>query len=438
MEKLSGVNVSGFIDGEFGLGEGVRATIRALETQDIPIAVNNLNIETVHAQGDKSVRGYSPENPFPINIIHLNGDLLLDHQTARGAHYLKDKYNIGYWAWELPEFPSEWKAALYTLDEIWTPSNFCVESFSPKSPVPILKMPHSIKVPETSLTRRRLGLPDRKFIFLFMFDFWSVTERKNPLGLIEAFTQAFGHNEDVLLCMKSINGASHPKEFAELRSLAEPYNNIKLVDGVWERDDVWGLIRNSDCYVSLHRAEGFGLSMAESMYCGKPVIATGYSGNSEYMNVNNSYPVRYHLETLSHDCGHYKKGDTWAVPDLSHAADQMRRVFSNPDESKQIGGRAAQDMRTFFDVEIVGSRMRKRLEYINYLCGGFEEVKAESDKFKQYVQNEIQIDNQLDMIHRLQRRIQMMEESRFWKIRNQWFKLKKLRLISKKLLRLDT
>src|SRR5215207_8660666 len=120
MEKLSGVNITGFVDGEFGLGEGVRATIRALETQGIPLATNNLNLETIHSQGKNGAGTFPYDNPFSINIFHLNGDLLLDHQASRGEHYLKGKYNIGYWAWEMPEFPSEWKAALYMVDEIWT------------------------------------------------------------------------------------------------------------------------------------------------------------------------------------------------------------------------------------------------------------------------------------------------------------------------------
>lgn len=378
----------------------------------------------VHRRRDKTYGNISADNPFPVNIVQLNGDMMFGFKKNFAADYLKGKYNIGYWAWELPEFPADWTTALYAFNELWTPSNFCVEAFSQVSPFPVLKMPHSIDVPETTITRSDLKLPPDKFIFLFVFDFFSVFERKNPLAIIEAFKQAFGTDKRVLLFLKSINGASHKEKLQELKNAAKNAENIKTVDEIWDRKDVWGLIRNCDAYVSLHRSEDFGLTIAEAMFCAKPVIATDYSANSEYMNVNNGFPVRYKLEKLERDYGHYKKGNSWAEADISHAAALMRRVFDFPEEAKQTGERAAENAKDFLGAEAVGRSMRRRLEYINFLHDDFQNVSNLSEKFSQIAEYEINLKQQTEAISNLENRIEMMEASRFWKIRNHWFRVK--------------
>lgn len=429
MNKDFGVNICGFINGEFGLGEGARSTIRSLEAARIPVAINNINTFVTHRQNDRSYSSFTEENPFPINIIQINCDVLpeLERRIDRkflSRKYLSNKYNIGYWAWELADFPANWETMIYDFNEIWTPSNYCVEAFSSISPVPVLRMPHAIQLPKQIKTRRELNLPVHKFIFLFVFDFASVFERKNPAAVIEAFNEAFGEDDKVMLVLKSTNGEICADELKKLKKFVGNSANIKIINGFWDKADVRSLIANCDCYVSLHRAEGFGLTMAEAMFYGKPTIATAYSANTDFMNVNNSFLVRYELKTLDEDFGHYKKGNVWAEPDIRHAARLMRRVFENPEKAREIGAKAAADVKMNLSPEKIGEKMKRRLEHIAFLSDDFREAAKTNLNLPQTTHLKIEARKYLERKQELEKQITEMEASRFWKIRNQWFKVK--------------
>ncbi|MBP5975111.1 glycosyltransferase [Brasilonema sp. CT11] len=420
---LPGVNIAGYINSEFGLGEGVRSTIRALEAVDIPFVINNCTFNTFHRKLDDTYTNFSDENPHPINIVHVNGDMINFFLNSVGIEYFKNKYNIGLWAWELPDFPKEWLRAFNLFDEIWTPSSYSVEAISeaycqgqnaPLSPVPVLKVMHSIWLPQPTASKQSLGLPDNKFIFLFIFDFYSVFERKNPIAVIEAFQRAFGKNDQVLLVLKFSNAHKFPDKYKQLKDLAQDFKNIKIIDKYLLKNDVNTLIYHSDCYVSLHRSEGFGLTIAEAMFYGKPVIATAYSGNIDFMNVNNSFPVKYSLTTLTEDYAHYKKGSTWAEPDIDHAAYLMQYVFKNYEEVKQIGAKAAEDIRSYLSPKVIGQKMKNRLGAIT----------QNSSKLIESPQLETELKHKDAEIERLKALVDYMERSNFWQLRNWWFKLK--------------
>jgi glycosyltransferase involved in cell wall biosynthesis len=425
MGKIPGVNVCGFIDGEFGLGESVRSTIRSLESQGIPVAINNLNIEIAQRRKDTSFADFSADNPYPINIIQLNGDRIHELEKAFKGEYLKGKYNIGYWAWELQDFPDNWRAGLYAFDEIWALSNYCADGFARVSPVPVLGMPLSVETRVSDVTRAHLKLPEDKFIFLFTFDYGSVYERKNPLGAIRAFKEAFGEDDRVLLFIKSINGSLLQKDnLGRVKDAIGDARNIQMADGVWDRADVMGLMANCNAYVSLHRSEGFGFTIAEAMSFGKPVIATAYSAPTEFMNLNNSLPVRYRLKEMERDFPPYKKGSVWADPDESHAAELMRYVFEHPEEAARIGTRAAQDIKETIAPDIIGRRMKNRLEYIAFLKGDFEGV-SESGKAPRSAAHEIEIVKLEGKVQYLEEYIEVMKQSFFWKLRDRWWRLKR-------------
>jgi glycosyltransferase involved in cell wall biosynthesis len=426
MSKIPGVNVLGFIDGEFGLGESVRSTLRSLESQGIPVAINNLNIEIAQRRRDTSYREFSADNPHPINIVQLNGDRIHELEEAFKGEYLKGKYNIGYWAWELQDFPDNWRSALYAFDEIWALSSYCADGFARVSPVPVLAMPLSIESRESNVSRAQLKLPEDKFIFLFTFDYGSVYERKNPIGLIRAFKEAFGDNDRVLLFIKSINGNLLVKEGIErVREEIGDAQNIRGVDGVWDRADVMGLMANCDAYVSLHRSEGFGYTIAEAMSFAKPVIATAWSSNTEFMNLNNSFPVRYRLVEMERDYPPYRKGSVWADPDVSHAAELMRYVFDNRDEAAKIGARAAADIKETLAPDVIGRRMKDRLEYITFLNGDFPAPREDGGQGARPVSRDVEIVKLEGKIGHLEETIDVMKQSFFWKLRDRWWKLKR-------------
>ncbi|PSB35936.1 glycosyl transferase family 2 [filamentous cyanobacterium Phorm 46] len=373
MNHNLGINIAGYINGEFGIGEGVRANIRAASAAGIPFNINNFT-RSPHRKRDTTYQNFSQDNPHPINLIQVNADEVATFIKHTDSSYFRNKYNIGFWAWELPQFPPEWQPEFNHFHEIWTYSNHCAEAISAVSPIPVIKIMPSISLAQSALERAALNLPQDKFIFLFVFDFSSRIERKNPLAVIQAFKQAFGEDNRVLLIVKSSNSKNFPEAQASLNSAIANHSNIKHLDGYLSKEKINGLLYNCDCYVSLHRCEGFGLTMAEAMFYGKPVIATGYSSNTEFMNVGNSFCVKYKLIPIEQDCGPYKKGNVWAAADVEHAASFMQYVFNNPREAQQIGAIAADEIKSLLNPQVTGDKIRKRLEYIAEMTDNFQSL----------------------------------------------------------------
>jgi glycosyltransferase involved in cell wall biosynthesis len=359
-----GVNVAGYLTGEFGLGESARAIVRSLEAVGVPYALNNIEA-SCHRNLDTTFQHFSETNPYRINLVAVNVDLAPFFHEQKGDAYFQERYNIATWFWELSTFPEEWVSRFSDYQEIWVASQFCAESLAKVSPIPVVKMawPLQMTGPAISGDRARFGLAESSFVFLFTFDFSSVFERKNPLGVVEAFRNAFARTEDVVLVFKSINSANDPEKLDQLKQAAAGLN-VKFVDGHLEGEEMRSLFASCDCYVSLHRSEGLGLGLAQSMCLGKPVIATAYSGNMDFMNINNSFPVQYTLVELDQDYGPYKKGNVWAEPDIGHATDMMRTIYENPAAAAAIGWRASEDIKKSMNPVVTGKEMLRRLRRV--------------------------------------------------------------------------
>ena len=203
---------------------------------------------------------------------------------------------------------------------------------------------------------------DDRFTFLFTFDFFSTMRRKNTDGLIEAFARAFAPGEGPRLLLKTINGRLRPEAEAELRRKSAQHPDIELIDAYLEPAQNAALLARADCYVSLHRSEGFGLTLAEAMALGTPVIATGYSGNTDFMTARNSYLVEWTPTRVGPECEIYPAEGSWAEPDLDHAAELMRRVWKRPQEARAKAERAREDIHRLYAPEVVGRLARARLE----------------------------------------------------------------------------
>ena len=213
------------------------------------------------------------------------------------------------------------------------------------------------------MTRESLGLPPG-FLFLFTFDFFSFLERKNPLAVVESFRRAFDPGEGPLLLLKTINGDKCVSNLERVRAAAADRPDIRIIDGYFTAEQKNALIRLSDCYVSLHRAEGLGLTLAEAMALERPVIATGYSGNLEFMTPENSYLVDYDAGSVPPGCDPYPAGSRWANPRVDHAAALMRRVFENRPEALQKAARGRRDIETTFNVKVAAEALTRRLAAI--------------------------------------------------------------------------
>jgi len=359
-----GVNILGYVRTETGVGEAARGLARAVEAAGLPCSLTNIEFNVRARRRDRSLGEILAGPEYGINIFAVNADQVGHVAAHLGLARYSGRHNIGCWSWELDVFPEQWLSSFDLYDEVWAPSRFCAASFAAASPVPVVCIPLSVEIdapPEGD--RSRFGLPADDFVFLFVFDFLSYMERKNPIGLVRAFRRAFGGDPGVRLILKTVNADADTEGVAALRHEMEGAS-VEIVDGYLERGEVYDLIAACDCYVSLHRSEGFGLTMAEAMALGKTVIATGYSGNMEFMDVNNSLLAHHRLVELEHDLGPYRRGSRWAEPDLEHAAALMRRVVEQPELRRRLGERARADVRAHLGRAAVGAMVRQRIEYI--------------------------------------------------------------------------
>jgi glycosyltransferase involved in cell wall biosynthesis/lipopolysaccharide biosynthesis glycosyltransferase len=361
--KKYGVNISGYFKGEFGVGQSARNYVSAIKKAGIPYVLNNIEANS-HKNSNTTFENFQSENPYSINLMVINADQIPVLYKKMGSTYFQ-RYNIGVWAWELEDFPDKWIKNLDKFDEIWGVSSFVSKSISKKSKIPVIPLPCPIQLDEDKISnnKEKFGIDKNKFVFLFVFDFLSFSERKNPVGLIKSFSKAIPEPNGAELIIKCINGDQFPNEFNRLKTEAKK-NNVILMTMNLEKNDLLSLVNCADCFVSLHRSEGFGLTIAEAMYLEKPVIATSYGGNMDFMNKTNSFPVKYKLKEITKDEGPYSKGNFWAEPDLEDASHLIRYVFENQQEAKLKGKKGAEEIRKIFSPEEVGKKIKARLEEI--------------------------------------------------------------------------
>lgn len=358
-----------------GRAEDIRTAASACDAAAIPFAMRNLfgdygrQWTELHKDFPLMDR-VDPEAAFSANLFVLNANEMASVPQQLGGDFMAGHYNIGYWAWELSEFPDAWLPALAGLDEIWAPSRFIQQAVRAKTDLPVTWMPLAVEpgvIPSTE--RRTLGLPERKFLFLFFFDFRSYVSRKNPLAVLNAFHQAFGPTDDRVGLVIKTNGMEEcPEAYQAFKDLDVARDaRIHLVDRVMDDRELKGLMNQCDCFVSLHRSEGFGRGMAEAMYMGKPVIATAYSGNLDFMTPENSCLVDYRLIPVGEQDYPYGTGQHWAEADGEMAASFMRALVSEPTLAREKGTRAARDVRRDLSFAAAGRRYRQRLEQLGLI-----------------------------------------------------------------------
>ena len=371
----SGVNIVGYLESEKGVGEIARSGLRVVEAAAVPFVANNV-IDAGSYNLELLPQSLSADNPYGVNLIAVNPEQFADFAKGR-RDYFESRFNIGYWAWELSEFPKEWEPAFDYVDEVWTLSEFARDSIAASSPVPVQVVHCSLDFnyhPVIQHGRDTFEIPEDTFVFLFIFDFHSAIERKNPVGLVQAFKKAFGSRKDVQLLIKSSHSDEHLDQLQILEQAAAG-PNVRVFDEVLSKDAKQSLMMAADCYVSLHRSEGFGLTIAEAMMYGKPTVATDYSGNRDFMTADTSFPVPYKLVDIDRDHGRYRVGQQWAQPDLDYAADVMRHIEQNREEAAGVGRRAKVHVSDVLHPATIGRKVRLRLRELGFLQD-FESVAA--------------------------------------------------------------
>lgn len=275
---------------------------------------------------------------------------------------------VAVWYWELEEVPSTWTSRAREFTELWAPTKFIGDAMRKALDVPVIDLLPGVELePVTPLPRSRFGLPEGEFIFLFMFDMCSIFERKNPLAIIDAFDLAFpktinGPTRPILV-IKVNRGSFNQAGMTALKIGLDRIGGI-LLDGTYTRNEAYALIQCADAYVSLHRSEGFGLTMAEAMLMDKPVIATGYSGNMDFMNKETAHLIPYEMIDIEETRLVYRKGMRWANPSIVHAAKAMRAIMEQPIETKAMAARGKLHIQRVLSLDAAGKRFLERAQYL--------------------------------------------------------------------------
>ena len=368
MEELrEGINFAGYFRSENGLGEAARLLAAVVDASGIPYTTTTYT-RSPSRQGAPFVDRGDGVPRYDVNLLAINGDGVVAFAADTGPAFFERRHTIGAWAWETDRLPDRWAGSLEMVDEIWMPSDYSRAAVDGATEKPTFTFPHPIPVPPPPrVGRSQVGLPE-SFTFLFAFDFFSRAERKNPLGLVEAFRRAFPRPGEAALVIKTANGRRRPVELEQLRAAAGARTDVRIVDDYMPADRLRAMIGLCDCYVSLHRAEGFGLTMAEAMAQRRPVIATGYSGNLTFMTPDNSYLCGYRLVPVGQEAGFYSGGGRWADPDLEEAAQLMRHVFERREEASARGARALEDVGRHHSVAARAALLRRRLDWVRETC----------------------------------------------------------------------
>lgn len=376
-----GLNIVGYTEAPSGLGEAVRLNIQAAEKHNIPL--NIINYEKV-----KYKTSYEYSFKYTVNLVQISLNDLDRFFSVIEPDFFIDKYSILFLIWESEYIPLNLKKNVNLFNELWTASTYCKELFQKVYSGPIITVPHPVEVNLKPIQNQK-PFPffnKSEFNFLFIFSYHSSIERKNPFFLIEAFSKAFDGYDNVVLVIKTSGAEKFKQPERNLQQFASSKNNIKIINMDMDKNSINHLINDSDCYVSLHHSEGFGLTLAEAMYLGKPTLATNYSGNTEFMNENNSFLVDYELGFIVNPDINFSSKTIWANPLIHDAINKLKEVYENKPLRNQKATNAKLFVKEKLSFDSVGLIMRDRL---NYIYNNLDDLSI-NDKRQAYLLNQLQ------------------------------------------------
>lgn len=364
-----GINLIGDIKAETGLGQSMRILADILEKSQIPFVVIQINqpgdLNRNQGQWDHKIE---EKAKYAVNVIHINNSEWAESYIKLPVEILAGRYNIAYWLWELETLPKSWIPCLETVDEIWAPSEFICDCYRRYTDKKIVKIPYGIRLKTpVEFGRSHFELPEDVFLFLIMYDFKSISERKNPKGMVKAFCEAFtpeyANSEKIGLIVK-INHVETKQELDALKEWLQEYQYIYYITDNLSRSEVESLIAVADVLVSLHRSEGFGLPLAEAMYLGTPVIATNWSATTEFMTEKAACLVDYQMIELDKQLGPYPKGSRWADADIKQAAEFERKLYEDKTLYDELRREAKKQVGEILNHEKIGLKIKEQIRRI--------------------------------------------------------------------------
>jgi glycosyltransferase involved in cell wall biosynthesis len=363
-----GVNLIGYAFGELGIGEDVRMAAQALDAAGVPFTVIDFPPGDNIRQNDRSVEQWVCKKAvYSINMVCLTALEHLRLYAEKGSGLFDGRYCIGYWPWELQAWPQNWRHCFNLVDEVWASSQHTYHAVRQATALPVEYMPMAVSLPRgldaaAPKLRSNFNLPDNKYLFVFSFDGNSFIERKNPLAVVKAFTNAFAASEqDVGLVVKCMRPDPDNLVWQEIGDLAAQDERIIVYDAMLSKLDVMELYRACDCFVSLHRAEGFGRGIAEALLLGLDVIATDHGGNVDFCRKAGAHLVSCDMVPLNDTDYVEAHGQYWAEADIQDAAHAMRRAYAK-------SARRAVDaevLESLFSFASVGEKYRERLQQVD-------------------------------------------------------------------------
>jgi len=358
-----GVNVIGHFCSPSGVRVSAESLVAGMHSAGILSSVRDLKTDVLDEPRHVHFDGLET---YDITLIHTQPEPFFEQAYARSDLHERSPrtYRIAYWYWEFDSVPASWIERARGVDEVWAATEFVAKGLRERLSIPVRTLFPGVRLGEYQRrSREYFGIEEGTFMFLFNFHMNSVMERKNPFGLIKAFKTAFRPEEPVTLVIKTMFGHHQPVQFQQLMDAAAGAR-IKVINETYSADEVLSLTDACDAYVSLHRSEGLGLTMAEAMLMGKPVIATNYSGNVDFMNEGNSLLVPYELVPLGRSIPPYDADLLWAEPSIPQAAAMMRRVFDEPEWAREVGARAKASAEATLSIEAAGRRVAHRIAEI--------------------------------------------------------------------------
>lgn len=371
---MSGVKYIGPVLDGSGYAEAARNYVLSIHKKGYPITLSPISFENTRPDlgkdGELLRSLVDKQIDYDKIIVHSTPDL-----WANYTGFERSKYIIGYTVWETSKIHPSWTMACNRVDEVWLPCEWNMEVFRNSGVnVPLYKIPHAINTSDLSDVPdfRVEGIASNDYVFYSIYQ-WQ--ERKNPYALLAAYNAAFTGVDDVVLVIKTYLH-SHAGDRDAIVGLVRDFRKYMTLDHFpkiyvvvenMSHDGIMGLHKRGDCFVLLQRSEGWGLPHFEAASMGNPVITPSYGGQSDFLTVDNSYPVGYTLTPVSGmPWSPYYRGDQlWCEPDLEHAIEQMRYVYNNRDEAKDKGLHAREDIKNNFTCDVVGSMVVDRLTEID-------------------------------------------------------------------------